>query len=148
MKTIKFIICLLPSLFVFGCEQKRKETEKKDNIIVPVPHEYSEIKDYSISWSETFDTEMDSYYLYFYSISCSHCVELKDFIIGKALERHDIFFVKNSSQDQFTEDENKSIGAENPGDIWILGYPSLLKIESKICTKSIAGNSKIIEELK
>ena len=148
MKTFKFIVCSLPLFCLFGCELNEKNQEQKDDVIVPVTHDYSEISALALTWNSTFDVELETYYLYFYSPSCSHCVELKDFIIEKALERRDVYFVKSSSEDQFTEDPNKTIGAENPGDIWILGYPSLLKIENKICTKSFAGNGKIINELK
>ena len=138
----------MSTVLLIGCTNSEKETNIFIHKTVSISHEYSEIKNYELSWDQIFNPILENYYVYFYSTSCSHCVELKDFIIEKALKREDIFFVKSSNRDQFTDDPNKSIGAENPGEIWILGYPSMLRFENKKCTKSFAGSDKIQSELK
>jgi len=148
MKIFKKAILLATSTFLFGCRYAQTNHNDYGSYDVPVSYDYSDVNKFSLIWSEIFSVELDEYYVYFYSTTCSHCMDLKDFIIEKAIKRGDIYFVRSSSLDQFTEDPNKSIGAENPGEIWILGYPTLLKIENKICTKSFAGNDKIINELK
>ena len=81
-------------------------------------------------------------------MTCNHCQELKKYIIEKAQERGDIYFVKGSSKNQLTNDSNKLIGAENPGDFYILGYPTLALISNKKCTKNLAGITQIKTELK
>ncbi len=146
MKLNKFILSLVP-IFLFGCSESEPRQEINEEEIIPVQHEYSEVSDYELTRETIFDVDESNYYVYFYSLTCSHCEELKNFIIEKALNRGDIYFVKGTSKDQITNDPKKSIGAENHGDIWILGYPSLLKISDQKCSKNLAGISQIKSEL-
>ena len=140
---------ILLTLLVSGCSVNTKQVENSNTqTIIPISHEYREISDYELNQETIFDVDEDFYYVYFYSTTCNHCEELKDYIIGKALESGDIYFVKGSSKDQITNDPKKAIGAEKPEDIWILGYPSLLQISNHKCTKNLAGTSQIKEELK
>lgn len=144
---MKFI--LLPILLITSCsvnEQTSKAIEEER--FIELSHEYAEISDYELTWDSMFDVESEKYYVYIYSMTCSHCEELKDFIISKAIDRGDIYFIKGSSKDQLTNDSKKLIGAENPGDIYILGYPSLLQISNHKCTKNLAGTTQIKTELK
>ena len=130
---------ILITFTLFGCQSE----EKDDTVIsneseVQIEHNYEEVSDYG----ET------NYYVYFYSLTCTHCEELKNYIVEKGLERGDIYFVKGTSKDQITNDPKKAIGAEIPGDIWILGYPSMLKISNQKCTKNLAGINQIKAEIK
>ena len=59
-----------------------------------------------------------------------------------------IYFIKGSSKDNIANDSDLPKNAENPGEIWILGYPTLLKIVNKTCVKNLAGKSEILDELK
>ena len=146
MKLNKFILFLIPIL-LFGCAESEPRKEISEEEFIPAQHEYSEVSDYELTRETIFDVDETNYYIYFFSLTCSHCEELKNFIIEKALNRGDIYFVKGTSKDQITNDAKKSIGAENPGDIWILGYPSLLKISNQKCSKNLAGISQIKSEL-
>lgn len=147
MKPLNFITLTLASMTLFGCVNETKES-KIENIIIPTERSYKEVLDYQLTLETIFDVDSDCYYTYFYSETCSHCQILKDFIIEKALERGNIYFINSSSKDQFTTDPNLVIFAENPGDIYILGYPTMLKIEDKKVTKNLVGNEEIIKELK
>ena len=120
----------------------------EEDIQVKTQREYEEVLDYQLLLETTFDVESENYYVYFYSLSCTHCNEIKNYIIEKALERKDIYFIKGTSKDKITTDTKKLIGAENPEDIWLLGYPSLLLISNKKCTKNLAGEQQIKNELK
>ena len=142
-------IFLILALLIAGCTYQEKETPTIDeHTIIPASHEYIEVSDYELTWESMFDGGEEKYYIYIYSTTCTHCDELKNYIIEKALERSDIYFVKGSSKDQLTTDTKRLIGAENPGDIYILGYPSLLLISNQKCTKNLAGSSQIKSELK
>ena len=141
-------IFLIPLLIMTGCNYKNNVIDKtEDTVFVPTSHEYGEVSDYELTWDSIFDPSDESYYVYIYSTTCTHCEELKNYIIEKALNRGDIYFVKGSNKDQLTNDSKKLIGAENPGDIWMLGYPSLLKISNQKCSKNLAGISQIKSEL-
>lgn len=142
-------IFLIPLLIMTGCNYKNNVIDKtEDTVFVPTSHEYGEVSDYELTWDSIFDPSDESYYVYIYSTTCTHCEELKNYIIEKALNRGDIYFVKGSNKDQLTNDSKKLIGAENPGDIYILGYPSLLLISNHKCTKNLAGSNQIKSELK
>lgn len=134
----------MPIFLLTGCSIFPKEDRQTfSNRIVEIERSYDEIKDYELKLSTCFDVEVDDYYLYFYSETCSHCSEIKNFMITEAIERGDIYFIKASNNDKLTNDRSLLIGAENPDDIYILGYPSLLEISNKKCIKNEAGKSNI-----
>ncbi len=147
MKWLKFLYIAVSAVVLASCTNVN-EDKQIDNIILPTDYSYDQIQNFKLTLETMFEVDNDAYYTYFYSSTCSHCQELKNFIIEKALERKDIYFIKSSSKDKFTTDENLVINAGNPDDIYILGYPTMLKIENKIVTKNLPGNDKIIEELK
>ena len=137
------MLFLLPS-----CSLAKKPESQNNATILIEDHDYNEVSDYELLWDTMFDVDSAFYYVYFYSLTCNHCDEIKNYMIEKALERGNIYFIKSTSRDQLTTDQNKSKNAENPEDIWILGYPSLITISNKKCTKNLAGISQIKQELK
>ena len=148
MKYKKYLMLFV--ILLSGCF-KEKTTQIKTNVedvVVPLERDYSEVSDYELTWDSMFDVDSNRYYIYFYSVSCNHCAEIKNFIIERALERGDVYFVKGTSKDQLTTDSKKLINAEKPDDFYILGYPSLALISNKKCTKNLAGTAQIKTELK
>ena len=93
---IKKYLFLLPAFTLSGCFQRKNEKEEKYEELptVQIEHDYSEIKDYELSWESLFDPEDNEYFVYFYSTTCNHCSELKNYIIEKALLMKNIYFVK------------------------------------------------------
>ena len=148
MKASKCLLFLLPLSIFSACSFKTETKDTYESEEIKVSHNYAEIKNYELMWDTMFDVDSNDYYVYFYSTSCNHCEELKDYMIEKALLTKNIFFVKGSNKDQIGNDPKKSKYAENPGDIWILGYPSLLKITDHKCLKNLAGITQIKGELK
>ena len=139
----------LASVFLFfGCSENSEKQYVPNQQTTVLNHDYEEVQDYELMWETMFDVNSSDYYVYIYSTTCNHCEELKNYIIEKALTLGNIYFVKGSSKDQIGYDSNKSKYAENPGDIWILGYPTLLKITGHKCMKNLAGNTQITSELK
>lgn len=110
-------------------------------------YSYSDVKDKELLYSNIFGIEQSSYYVYFYSRTCSHCSDLKSFIIPKIKERSDIYLVEASGQVAILEDVSITIGVSSIENFGILGYPSLVKIEEKVVTKNIAGINPIKNEL-
>ena len=148
MKYKKYLMLFV--ILLSGCfEEKTTQTKTNvEDVVVPLEHDYSEVSDYELTWDSMFDVDSNRYYIYFYSVSCNHCAEIKNFIIERALERGDVYFVKGTSKDQLTTDSKKLINAEKPGDFYILGYPSLALISTKKCIKNLAGTAQIKTELK
>ena len=148
MKT--FYFSLIIPILLGGCAFNKKEEKiNVSNIVIPdADHEYFEVENYFINWNSILIQNMNSYYVYFYSATCNHCQELKNWIIETALSRGDIYFVKGSNKDAIKNDVSDTIGATSIDKIAIIGYPSLLKIINKTVTKNVAGNSKIMDALK
>lgn len=110
-------------------------------------HSYDEVKDKHVFYSDIFSIESDIYYVYFYSTTCSHCNNLKEFIIPLALQRGDIYFVEASQEIVFLKSIEETIGLTSIEGFGILGYPSLIKIEEHIVKKNLAGILPIRSEL-
>lgn len=143
-----YFLAVFP-LILGSCSLTKKE-DKIDvsNVVIPdADHEYFEIEHMFINWSDILNQNKKTYYIYIYSLTCSHCKELKNWIIEKALNRNDIYFVKGSNKDIIEMDVSKTIGATNIENIAILGYPTVLKIQDKTLVKNVAGNSNIIDIL-
>ena len=147
---MKFKIKLASMIFLIsGCTFNQQETSYYEQEETPqVEHNYSEASEYELTWEAIFDVNEDQYYVYVYSTTCSHCDELKNYIVEKALQREDVYLIKGTSRDQITSDSSKLIGAQKSDDVWILGYPSLLKISNQKVTKNLAGVNQIKSELK
>ena len=147
---MKFKIKLASMIFLIsGCTFNQQETSYYEQEETPeVERNYSEVSEYELTWEAIFDVNEDQYYVYVYSTTCSHCDELKNYIVEKALQREDVYFIKGTSRDQITSDSSKLIGAQKSDDVWILGYPSLLKISSQKVTKNLAGVNQIKSEIK
>lgn len=151
MKRRKNLLLILPLLLVlFGCDNKRAEGAKDnlESFVMPIERSYDEVGSFAITWEHIFDVDSEEYFVYFYSLTCSHCSELKNFIIEEALSRGNIYFSKASSKDIILTDTKSSIGAGKSGDISILGYPTMIKIYHHICTENVSGKTKILNLLK
>ena len=149
MKNSKLLL-LIASILLGSCFfQKEKEETKIYNIpTLETNHEYSEIKEFELTWEGIFDPTENEYFVYFYSTSCNHCAEIKNFIIEEALKKKNMYFVKGSNEVVLTDDVYPTIGAKSIDKISILGFPSCLKIIDHTCTKNVAGTSQIKEIIK
>ena len=134
-----------------GCDSPKTKSFSPEIFEVSseeVKHEYSEISKFRISWNETYSQELDDYYVYYFSRTCSHCQEIKNFMITKALEREDIFFVESSSDDVIKNNVDSTLYSSSAEFLAILGYPSLVEIKDKILVKNVAGIDKILATFK
>lgn len=83
-----------------------------------------------IDWKDVFVQDECEYMVYFYSLSCGHCKELKQYILDYYFAHDDLmFFVETSKSEdaKFGKDPNL-IGACDISTFYILGTPSLFKI--------------------
>lgn len=147
---IRTCFILLPVFLLSGCfgNLKEEEHDYSDLPTVQVEHDYSEIKDYELSWEALFDPDDDEYFVYFYSTTCNHCSELKNYIIDKALSMKNIYFIKGSNKVVLVDDVFPTIGKNTLENMGILGFPSCLKIENHVCIKNVAGIPQIKELIK
>lgn len=148
MRYFRKLLFLLPLLMLGSCNKEEEKTNPNYPSYTSVEtYSYSDVKDKEILYSNIFGIEQNSYYVYFYSRTCSHCNDLKPFIIPKIIERNDIYLVEASEQVVVLEDISVTVGVSSIENFGILGYPSLVKIEEKVVTKNIAGINPIKNEL-
>ena len=94
-----------------------------------------------------FNQPQNEYQIYFYSLTCAHCKNLKNKVIEYALKNDNFFFIEASEKVAIVEDVSFTIGSTSISEMGILGYPSLVKIEQKVCVFNVAGESEIISKL-
>lgn len=140
---------LLATTFLSACHKEKQDIPSYifDDVEITL-HNYYEVEDYAISWDKMFTIEKSEYYVYFYSTTCSHCTEIKDWIIEKALECKNIYFVKSSEKDVIWKDITPTIGVSSIEEMAILGYPTVIKICEGIVVSNCAGKTNIQNVLK
>ena len=140
---IPFSTVLLTGCFSFFPKQEEIKEEKTKQEIT---HSYDEVESLTIFWSEIFKQSESEYYVYLYSETCSHCNSIKDLMIEYALtQKTTIYFIKSSSEHNLSD--IASTGVNNLSDLYIRGYPSLLKLKDKTVISNLAGVTPIKTEL-
>lgn len=139
---------LLLTLPLTSCSNNNIFTSISDiNNNISIKHNYSEISEYKIKWKDVFFVAKPEYFVYFYSVSCSHCNEIKNAIIEYALNNQNIYFCENSKDVIISEDISNTIGISDVSKLSILGFPTLVEIKNSKLVDNIAGIDKIKSEL-
>lgn len=111
-------------------------------------YDYADIDNKKIAWQDVFAIEVHHYYAYFYSPYCGHCQSIKDLVINYSMCGDiPMFFVEASYEVVVAKDTHLTIGATLIEQLWILGYPSLVEIESGVVIANTAGANAILEIL-
>lgn len=129
---------------MFSSSSTILEVRQKDE---EINHTYSEIKDKKLTWNYLFFDADSPYYVYCYSLTCSHCNSIKNKIIEYALKVDNFYFYEDSSLTKFSDDIDSTIGISSSDNLMIKGFPTLLKIEQSKLTKNIYGEGSIFNEL-
>ena len=147
MKKIKlfFVLIILTSCSSFSNNISTTNENISEREIV---HSYEEIKHLKIDWFEVFKQAKLDYFVYFYSLTCSHCNEIKNIVIDYALKHESIYFVEASEKVVISKNVEKSINSKNIEDLSIIGYPSLVEVNDLTCVKNIVGTNSILNLLK
>lgn len=144
----KILFIPLASIILTGCVSflPKKEESREDKTIQEIHHEYDEISDIKIFWSDIFKQSDNEYYIYLYSTTCSHCNSIKDEMIEFALNSTTpIYFIQSSSEHNIAE--LGTINVKELSSLYIRGYPTLLKVTNKEVILNIAGVAPIKAEL-
>lgn len=143
-KIFILFISIFPSCSIASNSIKSNSDSSIDESI---NHSYKEIENKKIIWNCMIFEANSPYYIYFYSLNCAHCNQIKNKIIEYALKYENIYFIEDSKDILFGDDIDSTIGESRPEDIYIKGFPSLIEIESKKCVLNIYGNNQIINKL-
>ncbi|MCQ2815180.1 MAG: hypothetical protein MJ227_02680 [Bacilli bacterium] len=139
MRKFLFIACF--ALFLIGCSKQNIECQNQPKTW----HTYDEISELKIEWKMSFSLAKPQYFVYIYSESCYFCHEIKNEVIGFALEHFDMFyFVEYCEEIKILNDVSETIGKVESDEMGILGTPTLLLFKTKTLMVNIAGSNKIL----
>jgi hypothetical protein len=112
-------------------------------------HTYEEVSVFSISWEGVFSIQAFEYYIYVYSLGCSHCQALKDDVIDYALNdpRIPLYFILGSADIPKGTNPDLTLGATCLDEVFIVGWPSLIEIKSGVLVKHLTGTAAVRSEL-
>lgn len=131
----KFKTLLFLTLIFTSCNQE----------IEPVKHNYLEIKDSLIPWSDVFIQEENSYYVYFYSELCGHCSDIKQDVISFYLKEEYVLYFVCTDYEKVIGPKKDLTGINNTDDFYIFGTPFMVLIEDHIVSEYYAGSGEILE---
>lgn len=145
-------VSLLSALFssLYSCSKSPPSSSiVSASVPTEIQRDYSEIKEWEISWESVFILAKPGYFVYFYSRECSHCASIKNQIIEYALANPDtMYFVGDSKKVVFGENVKTTIDCSRIEDFFIAGYPTLAVISEAKCVQNIPGAKPILSYLK
>lgn len=132
---MKKYIILSMAILTIAC---RKESQK--NIDYPA--------DKIIEYSELFGQTEFEYYVYVFSHTCLHCIEIeKDIINFYNNTTKSMYFIQFQGQIALNKDIDLTIGCNNIADFSILGTPSLVFIRNKSVINNLGGKKAILSHI-
>lgn len=144
MKKIFFIPMLIS---IVGCQKQRSTTVESSYVSELLSHTYDEVVEKMIEWKDLFTIDKLDYYTYIYSETCSHCQNIKDQVIDKALKMDNFYFVRYSKEIPIIQNTDFTLNQTDISKMGILGTPSLIEIYNKTSILNVAGEAKITKIL-
>ncbi|MBO6280435.1 MAG: hypothetical protein J6M95_02515 [Bacilli bacterium] len=131
----KFLSLLL--VFITGCAPVSKTSSQ-------INYDYEDVGTH-ISWSDVFNQEDKTYLVYFYSLTCGYCKEIKQEILLFYFSTDEkMYFVETSTEAVFKKGNNL-IGMKNIDDFYIFGTPFLIKIINGALSEYYSGIAQILD---
>lgn len=133
-------LLLLPAIFcLIACSHPKIASSLAEYI----EHDYLEIKDKEIVWSDLFSKD-DHYYCYIYSEYCTHCEHIKNQVIEKALSIDNLYFIHFQKDIPIFTDITTTIGETDIDKMGILGTPTFIEIENHTVSNHVAGEKEVL----
>lgn len=143
MKINRLTLLIVALSTLSACDNKTNI----ESLLEPPPiinYEYDDIKDITIYWNNILIQERDSYFVYVFSKTCSHCQEFKNEIIKYAIEDHNpIYFVEYNHSIPIIENRENVIQKNELDDIGVVGVPSMFEIVDKTIINYYVGAKEI-----
>ena len=127
--------------FLFSCNNKSEEEEE-------TKHTYEEVSDRMHDWSETLSLDKDEYFVYCYSSVCKYCEEIKNEVIDIALKKKPELYFCNQNVVVEKDAPIAPIGESDINKIYVRGFPTIIKVKSKVFYEEYLGKTKVLELLR
>ena len=128
-------LLLFATILLSGCVPSTKSD--------PVTYDYSDVESHQINWSDIFSQPEDSYSVYFYSVTCGHCAEIKQNILSYYFLNKEVIYFSKTSEETVFGSKTDLIGVSNLEDFHIFGTPFLINISNHAVSNYYAGVSEI-----
>ena len=128
------LLFILPFILL-GCSANR---------IKPNTLDYDDIENV-VSWSNIFNIDEDEYLVYFYSVTCGHCKEIKGLMIDYYFSNLEQIYFSEVSEETVYGQRSDLTGIDKLENFYIFGTPFLIKIEDKIVSEYYSGVKEISE---
>ena len=125
----------LSVLCLFGCKEESNQEIK---------HNYHEIKSDLISWIDVFNQSETDYFVYFYSVRCGHCNEIKNDIIEYYYSNKNTLYFVCTDIDSLVGPPKDLTGIDNIDDFYIFGTPFLIRVYEYMVKEYYAGTRAIL----
>ena len=113
-----------------------------------VPYDYDDFLSSHLNWEDIFSPNEEDYYVYVYSKTCGHCIQIKEDVLEYAFTSIiSFYFVEYVNQIPGDYDVSDTIGATEYSMVSILGTPTLLEIRNHILVLNEAGSKNILRIL-
>ncbi len=147
MKKLIYIFVSVISLTSCSSHFAISSNEQNEIITSTKEHDYNEVSDKKITWNCIFFEAKVPYFVYCYSLTCSHCASLKNAIIEYAINNDNLYFCEDSKDTILKGEVDNTIGVSSSSELAIKGFPSLIKIEEGKVVLNLYGETKISNEL-
>ena len=134
---MKRLFLLSISLFAISCTSPPTSQEV-------IEYDYCDV-DKHIEWSDIFDQPESIYHVYFYSLMCGHCKEIKQEILSYYFSSFvTMYFVDVTNKESIFSKPYDVIGVNSIDSFYIFGTPFLIKIENSTVIECYAGVNQIL----
>ena len=147
------IIHILPIFTLCSCDDSYSThmsnpiSSSSPSSVSEISHSYDEVSYRKIYWSNIFTRPEDNYYVYLYSLTCSHCASIKNQMIEYTLSNVSTIYFIESSPEINIDSKIDCVNVESLNDLTIKGFPTLLVLDNHVVTKNLAGTKLILDEL-
>ena len=147
----KFLLFILPSLFLNGCVNKEGQqnlssnTQEKTETIGLISYDYEELEEKLIQWDDIEGIDLNHFYVYFFSRTCNHCQRIKNLVIPNLLKRKIFFACEASGEHVLCGDQR--YGPLSQINFCILGYPTIVEFKNWAVVKYANGENEVLSLL-
>ena len=145
MKTVLKICSLLFVAIPISCSQSNSSNVK------PTSNIYDIVSEQNIFLADCLSQSEKHYLVYFYSDSCSSCLNMKDVVVSFANSNIvKTYFVDTQRQEnkiQICPIDELKVWVDDVNDLYIAGTPTIIEVKSGITVSNVAGESECLNFL-
>ncbi len=132
-------LLLLFTLLISGCSNTHAN-------IISIEYDYSDVTTH-IDWIDVFSQTGDLYFVYFYSLTCGHCKEIKQEVLSYYFSSNETIYFVQTDENTVYGSSGELIGVSDISNLFIFGTPFLIKLENHVIVEYYCGEKEMREYL-